>query len=510
MMSTFYDKNIEYRKKEFKKGIDTDDSRRKRDNMANQIRKQKRLDNLTKKRCPLLHPILNDKDAETKEIINYEHIDKIFDDKPDVVLEGLIFIRRYLSKKELPEIDIDTNYRFLYKVIEYITYTNYPKHQMEATWIMTNAIAGNSKSARKILDNTPLIQYALESTKSPNRDIRDQAIWCAGNIAGEQDKYLQYLIDNGIVNIILNSIYSLVNDTQKNDKTLSMLRNQSWALSNVFRAGHIPLQSCPLIQIIGPILSTYTDNELLSHLSWIVAYITKKLNNQDMDIFMNLNILTSDNIKLLRAKQEISVPMLRAYGNLLVGPENICAKLINIGFLSYIPYLLSSYPDHRKETCWILSNISANGKHYNKLLVDSNIIELVFNAYPTGSFLLQKECIYLFSNIISTKTSIDYMVEQGVIDIFSNFLKPTTSKDLLLVILESIYTILKYSDNGITNKYISLVEDSDCLDKIEKLQYHDSIEIYNAAVNIMDEFFNNEPNEQDITFDFNNQTNFKF
>jgi importin subunit alpha-1 len=67
----------------------------------------------------------------------------------------------------------------------------------------------------------------IELLSSPVLDVREQAVWALGNIAGDSPKCRDYVLQQGALKPLL----SLLNEPHK----MSMLRNATWTLSNFCR-----------------------------------------------------------------------------------------------------------------------------------------------------------------------------------------------------------------------------------------------------------------------------------
>lgn len=72
-------------------------------------------------------------------------------------------------------------------------------------------------------------------------DVREQAVWALGNIAGDSPKCRDYVLNGGALQPLL----MLLNENHK----LSMLRNATWTLSNFCR-GKTPQPEWNLVSLI--------------------------------------------------------------------------------------------------------------------------------------------------------------------------------------------------------------------------------------------------------------------
>lgn len=68
--------------------------------------------------------------------------------------------------------------------------------------------------------------------QSSNDDVRDQAVWALGNIAGDGVECRNYLLKCGVLPALLNVFTA--------NAPISILRNATWSLSNLCRGKPAP------------------------------------------------------------------------------------------------------------------------------------------------------------------------------------------------------------------------------------------------------------------------------
>ncbi len=75
--------------------------------------------------------------------------------------------------------------------------------------------------------NARAVPEFIALLSSPVLDVREQAVWALGNIAGDSPACRDYVLQQGALRPLL----ALLGDSNK----ISMLRNATWTLSNFCR-----------------------------------------------------------------------------------------------------------------------------------------------------------------------------------------------------------------------------------------------------------------------------------
>lgn len=509
------------RQRTFKKCIDADDSRRRRDQISVQIRKEKREQQLAKRRMRTerkggnssqawpspgfgemntggMYP---DGDLREKLKLLPELVRQLNSSDPKLQHAAVTQFRKYLSIERNPPIQQVIDCGVVPRLVELLKSEGNYNLQFEAAWALTNIASGTSDHTKHVIKHgaVPIFVHLL---KSPNEDVREQSVWALGNIAGDSCECRDMVLQHSALHPILNLC------TQ--DAKLTMLRNATWTISNFCRG-----KPQPPFRLVAPALRTLSDLiyskdfEVLTDACWALSYLSDDTGpeNQKIQAVIEAGVCRRLVELLMHKSDNVKTPALRTVGNIVTGDDIQTQVILNCSALQCLRSLLS-HPKKsiRKETCWTISNITAGNVRQIEAVKDANIIPSLVEILRNAEFDIKKEAAWAISNATcgGSEDQIRYLVQQAVTAPLCQLFKAPDPK-IIMVALEGIENILRVGVkdmpkyNGV-NKYAEFVEECGGLDLIEELQRHDNEEIYNKAVNILQIYFDTqEEDEEDTT-----------
>lgn len=482
-----------------------DELRRRREEAQVEIRRQKREENLSKRRTNV--PGLNEEDEEKPTLVTAsedefltmfpKYIEDINSDDPARWKEATIAIRRALSSEGNPPVQAVVDSGVVPRIIEFMK-TDDVDLVFEAAWSLTNIASGNTHQTATLIEHGALSCF-VDLLKSDYDQIQEQAAWAIGNITGDCPKFRDEALAAGA----LDAMIPLLNSPR-----LGLVKTIAWTISNFCR-GRDPYPSWETVQKVLPVLAKllyHPDSDVVGDTCWSFSFLSD-CSNQRIQAVIDSGI-PRRLVELLGSQvEQIQSPALRCLGNIITGDDIQTQTIINAGVLPQLGVLLNSRSEAlRKETCWALSNITAGTSAQIQAVIDANLVPSLIHIMGTAEFKTRKEACWAIANATSGALSqpdqIKYFVEQGCIKPLCDLLTITEATTLNIA-LDGIENILKVGEvvkdqsHGEHNEYAIFVEEAGGVDKISELQQSPNERIYQQAYRIISQYFSDE-GEEDI------------
>lgn len=491
---------------------ESQDLKKKRDQYAVEIRKQKRDELLSKRRNRNLEidekiqtGAINTnlaKDQELKDCID-QWLKKPFEMSEFLSLVesansndrfkqhyGVIGLRKILSNENGPPIQPIIDANMVPRLIQFMLNDDELHLQLEAAWALTNVASGTTAQTQSIIDKGGIPCF-IRLLQSKRAEVAEQAIWALGNIAGDSAVFRDLILKYQGLQPLLAIIQTAT------DKTI--IKHGVWAVSNLCRGK--PLPTLELVEAAIPVLSVVLqkDNEpeVLTDAAWAISYLAR--NEPKIKEIVETGIIPSLVQHLSHSHLPLVIPCLRTIGNIVTGNEVQTDLVLQMpGFLERI-FLLANHKKKavRREACWTISNITAGTSAQIDMIMGTQehvnlLMEIAMKDIPE----VQREAAWVLSN--ATKNSnpmqIARIIEAGVMDCFIQLLNCQDSKTVE-VVLEGIHNMLNWGayaaaqSNSPENEFLVLFEQKEGVGKIEELQTHPNNEIYMRALKILEAHF---------------------
>jgi hypothetical protein len=189
------------RRTEYKRGIDGEKSRRQREATIIQIRRAKKDEQLAKRRAETptaSMPLKSSPTGDSNKLPTLADIPKIIGNlqNPTVNradrLKAVRMARYMLSVEDNPPVEQVIQSGLLGFLIAFLACDDDPALQHEASWALTNIA---STSFTNLLVEAGPIPALVRLLECPNADVREQAVWCLGNIAGDSPRFRDMVLN---------------------------------------------------------------------------------------------------------------------------------------------------------------------------------------------------------------------------------------------------------------------------------------------------------------------------
>jgi len=248
--------------------------------------------------------------------------------------------------------------------VRHMTDTGRPRLQFEALWIVTNVASGSTEQTQAVVD-AGAVPVLVRLLSSPVADIREQAAWCIGNIAGDSPALRDMLLASGVTTA-MPTIMAV------DGQPLSLQRNCTWACSNLVRGKPAPdLERVrPLIPALARCMLS-DDEEVLSDACWGLSYLSDGSNDRIAAV-LACGVATRLVEVMDSLSQKVMVPALRTLGNIVTGSDDQTDEVVRAGGIQAFHAALDSEKQSVvKEACWALSNVTAGSRVQIQCVIDT-------------------------------------------------------------------------------------------------------------------------------------------
>lgn len=480
----------EARIKTFKnKARDQAEMRRRRTEVTVQLRKDKKDDQILKRRnIPLdvQTSVLTELSAYSLQDI----VRKAKDSEISEKLEGIQLVRKILSKGRNPPIDELISVGLVPILVECLSLDD-SVLQFEAAWALTNIASGTSIQTKTVVQcgAVPILIMLLSSE---HLNVCEQAVWALGNITGDGPECRDFVINAGIIQPLLRFV---------NDSTpASLLQNVTWTISNLCRNKNPPPPFDSVVATLPALVQLVQHSSLDVQVDacWALSFLADGTTAQIQAVI--LSGVVPKLIPLLGMNEnKIVMPALRTLGNIVTGTDEQTQVVLDNGILLHLNSLLHHpKPSIVREAVWTLSNITAGNQQQVQMVIDAHLIPPLIQILVHGDFKTQKEAAWAVSNLTvgGSVEQVSYVVQEQCIGPMCNMLAAPDPL-VIQVILDGLGNILKMA--GPQAKFIcEAIEAANGVEKIEALQSHENIEIYKLAYSLIENYFQGEDDEDSL------------
>ena len=485
-----------------KKIVSADEGRRRREDTQLQIRKTKKSEQLLKKRAAgpeTTGTQFEDKekyDASDLPMLVGQLLNSVSD--AETLLKAVRGIRRMMSVTCNPPVLQVVQAGAIAPLISMLGRVEAVDLVFEAAWALTNIASTDQTSA--VVDAGgigPMV--SLLRYHEPN--VREQAAWCLGNISGDGPSYRDMVLKDA------DALPALLLNVQHADNE-TLLGNVTWSISNLCRG-----KPQPALEMIAPALpglfwllnsfccdGVTSKPDIVADALWALSYASDG-DDDRIQACMNTGC-TSKLIEILNeGNPKLITPALRTLGNFVTGNAEQTQTVIDSGVMEVALKLLQNEKRSvRKETCWLLSNISAGtqsqiGALFKHKKVIINLIDFATNA----GWEVRKEAVWSLANIFAGGNDfhVQSLVEADGLEAMIRILDTPGENRLVIAALDAIENVLAVGERH-KRDFEATVHELGGIEKLEELQTHNDDVIYNKAITIIERYFGEEVEDENI------------
>jgi len=488
-------------RRNIKTGIDADDSRRKREDNALELRKNTREEMMQKRRVPVGAASL-EKEPPTPST-NAGDIPALakgcMSEDPATQIDCTRRLRKLLSIEKNPPIQAVIDIGIVPRLVHFCRANGDATLVFEAAWALTNVASGNSTQTKIVIEQGAIPVFC-NLLSSQHAEVKEQAVWALGNIAGDSYQCRDLVLRHGGLPHLMRLC-----QTQTAPPSVMLLRNITWAMANLCRGKPEPDFNAirPVLMVMAMFIRM-DDPEVLIDTCWALSYISDdpSSGNTKIQSVVDCGVIPRLVELLGHRETRVQTPALRCIGNIVTGTDRQTQTTIEHGVIPRLLGLLS-HPKRvvRKEACWSLSNITAGSIEQIEQCISANVLPRMIQVLATDEFNVRKEATWALCNVTNhgKNKHIRYLVDNGLLPPLCEMLNCSDPK-IIQVAMEGIENTLKVgetdsaSNNGV-NPFIDILEQCGGVDSLESLQRHDNEQIYEKAVSILQKFFEIEEDE---------------
>jgi len=231
---------------------------------------------------------------------------------------------------------------------------------------LTNIAAGDETQTELVVD-LGVIPLFVEFLKSDVPRLGEQAIHGIGNIVPTSSDYIDQVIECGGFPLMV----KLTENTQKKEE----FKTGIWAICNICRRKPIlPYEELSVaVKVLIKALDKNMEIDVIKDAIWAFSYVIGAENADVQDLIDNE--LAKKFVDMMELNQlGVLVPTIRSLGNMVnIANEAQLKEILKANPLpKLLEYLISPKAIVRKETCWLISNITCCGEEMIELIIGNS------------------------------------------------------------------------------------------------------------------------------------------
>lgn len=417
-------------------------------------------------------------------------------------LMATISVRTMLSQNVDWIQTIITTPNIVEKLVSFLDRDSERRLQFEATWSLTNIASGTSAHTALVV-RAGALPSLIRLLNSPSVEIREQAVWAIGNIAGDSPELRDEVLNHNIVPI-LTSRLDIELSLPARKQHPSLMRNAVWAIANICRGKPPPAFAKVrlVIPVLGRAIET-SDPEMQADACWALNYLGDG-DHERIQALVEAGVCSRLVELMEHPAQTVKTPALRAVGNVVTGDDSQTEHILALGALGRLRNLLiDTRHTIRGEACWTISNITAGNHTQIQKVLNADIFPRLVECAKDAEAYVAKEAVWAITNATSGGTTEQVMTLgrmgciPGLVGALEN--AEELNNRVVVVALEGLSNFLTAGDlrDPSNNEFVQILKDCGGERLLRNdLQHHVNDDVREKAKEIIQRFFDYQAQQQ--------------
>jgi len=346
---------------------------------------------------------------------------------------------------------------------------------LEAAWTISNLASGTTEQTQSILDHGAIPALVRLLGLSDN-ELKEQAVWALGNIAGDNPKFRDFVIQSGIVHPIITMI-----EEASAEGNQVLIKNGTWALQNLCRGKPKPpfYAVKDTIPVFARVIMSQEDVDTLADAAIALSYLSDGAESSEKAQMVFDTGVVPFLVRFLGHRYPLLAnSCMKTIGNVLTGPNELTNIVLEIpGIIEGIFGLLGNCKKViRREAAWILSNIAAGTPQHLEYLLPACYLDRIFDiCVKESASEVKKEVVWILGNSLQTadERQLYILLERGIIQRLSCIIEDEgdqKSQEVALTGIQKILSRTSFPEGYSFEKCRSILEQNACaMQIIQKL-----------------------------------------